>query len=178
MKLAKQAGQSTIEFIFCFAFGVSIILLIFTSAMNYTTGYIVHYATFMASRTYLTADSYAGSFGGYSDSLNGTEATTRAVFERYNLGIFDINPSNFAVNTASSSQTGERYLTVGARTLFDQRMDIVGRVTGQTKLELVSESFLGKEPTRAACATRTCKGVTNEETCDASMDVTLFDDGC
>lgn len=178
MKIAKEAGQSTIEFIFCFAFGVSIILLIFTSAMNYTTGYIVHYATFMASRAYLTADSYAGKFNGYNDSLNGTEATTRQVFAKYNLGVFNIKPSDFSLNPTSGNLPSENYLTVGTRTTFDQKLDVVGRITGQNKLELVSESFIGKEPTRAACATRVCKAMTNLDTCSAQMDITLFDDGC
>ena len=57
-------------------------------------------------------------------------------------------------------------------------MDVIGRVTGQTELELISESFLGREPTRGVCATRVCKAITGEEICTSSMDITLYDDGC
>jgi hypothetical protein len=176
--MKKQAGQSTIEFIFTFAFGVSVILLIFNQAMNYATGYLVHYATFMASRTYLTADRHIGTFADTGASLNGAEERARAVFNQYNLSIFDIPATGFAINAPNAGNTAE-YITVGARTIFDQRMDMIGRVAGQKKLELVSESFLGKEPTRATCASRVCKAITNQETCNSSqMDITLFDDGC
>ena len=50
----NQSGQSTIEFIFCFVFAVSFILLVFNTSLNYVSGYVAHYATFMASRVYLT----------------------------------------------------------------------------------------------------------------------------
>ncbi len=177
-KNIAQAGQSTIEFIFTFAFGLSVILLIFNAAMNYTTGYIVHYATFMASRVYLTAENFTGSMadGGLS-SVSSAEGKATRAFAAYNLQIFNIKTEDFAINKLTGGN-GSEYLTTGARTLFEQRIDILGRVAGQKKLELVSESFLGKEPSRAACAARVCFAVTNQQECTPDMDITLFDDGC
>lgn len=172
-----QSGQSTIEFILTFAFGVSFIFVIFNGAMNYATGYIVHYATFMASRTYLTADSHKGIIGDSVQSMSGAEAKAREVFNNYNLNIFKIDSSNFTINPAGNTSP-ETYLTVGGQTSFDLTMDVLGRVAGQKKLELVSEAFLGKEVTRAECATRTCFAITGTTTCTADMDITLFDDGC
>jgi hypothetical protein len=175
----NESGQSTIEFIFTFAFGLSIILMIFNAAMNYTTGYIVHYATFMASRAYLVADTFQGSntSGDPRGSITGLEQKAMSVFSAYNLGIFKINASNFSVNAVTMNGASEA-MTVGTRTIFEQPIDIVGKVAGQNKLQLVSESFLGKEPTRLACALRVCYGITGTENCTPAMDITLYDDGC
>ncbi len=180
MKALNQRGQSTIEFIFTFVFGVSVILVIFNGAMNHATGYLVHYATFMASRSYLTGDNYLGTFGGAEvDGFQSqAEARAREVFNQYNLGIFKIDPNGFKVNHASGGMPISHYLTVGTLTVFEQPIDVVGRVAGQSKLFLESQSYLGKEPTRFSCALQMCRAVTAGESCRADMDVTLFDDGC
>lgn len=174
MKNQNQKGQSTIEFIFTFAFGVSMILMIFNSSMNYVSGYLAHYATFMASRVYLTADSHLNTT---TASLNGAEDRARNTFKNYSLGIFNIPDSSFQINPAGQT-TASTYLTVGGFTTFDLSIDALGKIAGQSKLELVSESFLGKEPTRAECFVRTCLAVTGRENCSNNDDVTLFDDGC
>lgn len=176
-KIKNEKGQSTVEFILTFSFAVSLIFLIFNSAMNFATGYIVHYATFMASRTYLTAESYVGSFGSSQISLQNSESTAREVFKKYNLSIFNIDDSALTVNPPGSGGNGNQ-LTVGVYTVFEQKMDFMGKIAGQNKLELVSESFLGKEPTRAECATRVCMAITGQDTCSDSLDITLYDDGC
>lgn len=174
--MRNEKGQSTIEFILTFAFGVSIILLIFNSAMNHVTGYLVHYATFMASRTYLTTESYNGNIGNYEVSYQAAAGEAQAIFNRYNLGIFNIPASGFKINSAGGNL--DNYLGVGATTAFQRPIDIMGQVAGRRKINLVSESFLGKEPTRAVCATRVCEALTGGRNCSAEMDVTLFDDGC
>lgn len=177
MRNRNERGQSTIEFIFTFVFGVSIIFLIFNSAMNHATGYLVHYGTFMASRTYLTADSYRGNFGSSPNQFDSLfEQKAKDVFEQYNLSIFGINSSFFRVNHPDGIP--QDYLTVGTYVLFDQRIDVIGRIAGQNRLELTSESYLGKEPTRFTCALQTCRGLTAGDTCDPTLDVTLFDNGC
>jgi hypothetical protein len=177
VKTNNQDGQSTVEFILAFAFGVSLILVIFNSAMNHATGYLVHYATFMASRVYLVSDTHTGNIGNSSPSLSGAIEKATEVFDGYNLGIFNIPTSNFKINPAGGTGAAE-YLTVGGYTTFELSIDALGQVAGQKKLEMVSEAFLGKEVTRAECATRTCYGMTGSEACDATMDITLFDDGC
>jgi hypothetical protein len=172
-----EKGQSTVEFILTFAFGVSFILVIFNSAMNYATGYLVHYATFMASRVYLTSDSHTGTIGNSTPSLSGATEKAKNAFNGYNLSIFNVPNDNFQINAAGSPDP-TNYLTVGGYTTFELTIDILGKLTGSKKLELVSESFLGKEVTRAECATRTCFGMTGSESCESTMDITLFDDGC
>lgn len=178
----NQCGQSTIEFIFTFVFGVSVILVVFNAAMNQASGYLVHYATFMASRSYLTADNYRGSLENGADDVNRyqtvAEERAREVFNQYNLGVFKVESSNFFINPTDASLSANEYLTVGTFTFFSQRIDVIGRVAGQSTLSLISESYLGKEPTRFSCAVQMCRAVTTEETCSPQMDITLFDDGC
>lgn len=169
----NESGQSTIEFILTFAFGVSFVLVIFNSAINYARGYLVHYATFMASRVYLTADN---NLADPDFSYNPGEQKAKDAFNQYNLSAVNIPDNAFSVNTAPTTET--RHLLVGGRTSFELQIDILGRVAGEKKLELVSESFLGKEPTRAACYAQVCKAITGSDACDPSMDITLFDDGC
>lgn len=175
-RFSSQEGQSTVEFILTFAFGVSLILLIFNSAMNYATGYLVQYATFMASRVYLTADNHTGSIGSVGPSLSGSREKATEAYNNYNMSIF-IPDGEFIINPAGATDAST-YLTVGAYTKFQLSIDVLGKLTGQQKLEMVSESFLGKEPTRAECATRVCKAVTGQDSCDQNLDVTLYDNGC
>jgi hypothetical protein len=177
MKIKNEEGQSTVEFILTFAFGVSLILVIFNTAMNYATGYLVQYATFMASRVYLTSDNFTGNIGITAPSLSGSKQRAQEAFNSYNLSIFNVPNSNFNINAAGNTDDST-YLTVGAFTTFDLTIDPLGKLAGQKKLEMVSESFLGKEPTRAECASRVCHAVTGDVNCDRSFDITLFDNGC
>lgn len=176
-KKNNEKGQSTVEFILTFAFGVSLILVIFNTAMNFATGYLVHYATFMASRVYLTQDNMTGTIGNSSPALAGSVDTAKAAFNVYNLSIFNVENSSFKINPAGDNDPSA-YMTVGGVTTFELNIDILGKVAGSKKLEMTSESFLGKEVTRAECASRTCFGITGQESCDDSYDITLFDDGC
>lgn len=171
----NEKGQSTVEFILTFAFGVSLILVIFNSALNYATGFLVHYATFMSSRVYLTADAHIGGIGSVGPSLSDASERARQAYNNYNLNIF-IPQGQFQINPAGNT-TSDEYPTVGAYTKFELSIDMLGRLAGAQKLEMVSESFLGKEPTRAECATRTCRAVTGGESCEG-LDITLYDNGC
>jgi hypothetical protein len=177
MKKNNQSGQSTVEFILVFAFGVSLILVVFSTAINHATGYLVQYATFMASRAYLTQDNFTGNIDNTSPALNESVENAKAVFKSYNLSAFKIPDSSFEINPAGDTSSST-YLTVGGYTTFDLSIDPIGKVAGQKKLEMVSEAFLGKEPTRAECASRVCFAITGTITCGREMDVTLFDDGC
>lgn len=172
--MRNEKGQSTVEFIFTFCFGVSIIFMVFTSALNHCTGYLVHYATFMASRVYLTSDNYAGQISGAGAPPPTQDAIQ--TYADYKLVGFKVGPEKFSINPPGSN--AKEYLTVGAKTVFEMRIDAVGRITGAKDLELVSESFLGHEPTRAQCANRTCFGITNGVGCQIGFDITLFDNGC
>lgn len=178
-KSANEEGQSTVEFIMTFALGVSVVLFIFKSALNYSTGYLIHYATFMASRTFLTSELYLGNYSNQEAAISRGEEDAKLVFAAYDLGIFDIENLQFKINRPHLGQNSGEYIAVGGYTIFDAKMDMVGQVAGQKKLEMVSESFLGKEPVRTECASRTCFAITGNMECDnATLDITLFDDGC
>ena len=60
----KESGQSTIEFLCTFAFVLATIFVFLKIAMNVTNGYLVHYATYMASRAYLVNDNGSNSPSG------------------------------------------------------------------------------------------------------------------
>lgn len=178
MEKNNQDGQSTIEFILTFIFGISLIFFVVNTSINYATGYLVHYATFMASRAYLTVDTHIGNSDNTGPSLYRSEAKTKEVFNNYNLGIFDISSENLKLNLVEDVKgDNTKNLTVGTYTHFVLNMDLIGQIAGKKKMDLVSESFLGKEPTRAECASRVCYAITGGYNCDY-MDITLFDDGC
>jgi len=176
-RLLEQSGQSTVEFILTFAFGVSLILVIFNTAMNFATGYLVHYATFMASRVYLTQDNFTGTVGNSAPALSGAEEKAKSAFNIYKLTVFNVSNESFKINPAGNTDPST-YMTVGGVTTFELPIDILEKVAGSKKLEMTSESFIGKEVTRAECASRTCFGITGTESCDDTYDITLYDDGC
>lgn len=173
----NQDGQSTIEFIFSFIFAVSLILMVFNTSLNYASGYVTHYATFMASRIFMVRDTAVNNdWSGAQSKSQGVEMAKQAFKERYNLSIFNIN-SDLEINNNPDTDAGQ-YLMVGAFVRYDRKIDLVGQITGGKKLELISESFLGREPVRSVCASRICMAITGQENCNSSWDVTLFDDGC
>lgn len=172
--IKKQDGQSTIEFILTFTFGMSAILLIFNSAINYTVGYLTHYATFMASRTFLTVDSDSND---PMQSISEAQSRAQSTFARFNLNKFGVPNSALKFNPPQSSMSSSDYLMVGAYAVYDREIDIMGKLTGNTKATMVSESFLGREVSRGECIRRVCFAMTGGTSC-AGVDVTLIDDGC
>jgi hypothetical protein len=175
----NQSGQSTIEFIFCFVFAVSFILLVFNTSLNYVSGYVAHYATFMASRVYLTQSSNQNTWGP-GNTISLAEERSKEAFKNYSLGVFGIKEDGFSVSETGrrAELTADEYLTVGVFTKFDRKMDLVGQIAGQSRLDLITESYLGREPSRGVCASRVCKAITGQDECTENMDITLFDDGC
>lgn len=177
----NQSGQSTIEFIFSFIFAVSLILMVFNTSINYAAGYVTHYATFMASRVFLTQDSNDTTEGSGS-TMSVAQSAALQTFQKYNLEVFGIQTDSFNPSQQGDDVTAGEYLMIGIRTSFKRKMDVVGRVTGQQELILTSESFLGREPTRGVCAQRVCYAITGQTSgchgSGASLDITMFDDGC
>jgi hypothetical protein len=171
----NENGQSTIEFIFSFIFAVSLILMVFNTSLNYASGYVTHYATFMASRVFMTQDSNQTSAWG-AGPRDQAFSKANAAFTAFKLDVFGIQ-TTLEVNDRQNVSAGE-YLMIGTYAKFSRKMDMLGQIVGETKLELISESFLGREPTRGVCASRICKAITDTDTCSNSLDITLYDDGC
>jgi flavin-binding protein dodecin len=174
----RQSGQSTIEFLFCFVFAVSFILMVFNVSINYVSGYVAHYATFMASRVFLTHSSNFNTMGP-GDTISKATDRARATFNIYSLDFLGINSSGFNVSNAAKQEllSADEYLMVGVYTKFEKKIDIIGQITGQKKLELISESYLGREPSRGVCVQRTCFGMFGGNCPDSTpVDYTVYDD--
>lgn len=184
MKFLNEKGQSAIEFIIAFAFILAISFLFVRLAFNFTTGYLAHYATFMASRVFLTQDSSAGpaAVASVVGSASGGGATTASglaknEFLKYRLDVVGVDQSKLRFNIPGSGVLND---FVGAYFEFELPMSILGFVGGNKKAKLVSESFLGKEPPRGTCFQRTCWAMNHsDQACEnPAFFLTLFDNGC
>jgi hypothetical protein len=178
----NQRGQSSIEFVLSFIFVLALFFLFVQLAINLTSGYFVHYATFMASRVYLTQDNGNASISssvGTASGGGGDSATAMAMseFNKYRLDLFDVASSNLRFNIPES---GVLYEFVGAYVKYQKPITIIKAIGGDAKIDFLSESFIGKEPTRHTCLDRACKSVLQQdmECSSASMHLTLFDNGC
>ena len=165
-----QKGQASIEFILTFAFGIGLSLLFVSLAINMTRGYLVHYANFMASRTFLSYDS--GSTNTVDASISSAANRARDTFNRYPLASFDIE-AIFKVNVPLENAQAMS----GSTAMFKERTTPLNLVGGTNEANFLSESFLGKEPVRLQCLRSTC-GAMGLGGCGSVMDVTVFDNGC
>jgi len=149
MKLKNQNGQSTIEFILTFTVTVGFIFLFLQMSINYTNGYLIHHATYMASRSYLTADSER------KDPLEGdveAEKFAKATFARYMPAFLKLDSSKLKINNPSTSKKA----FVGLYYEFSQIFSL-SLIGGRENMDFRSESFLGREPTRPETYEQICK---------------------
>lgn len=167
----NQKGQATIEFLLVFAFALGVTFLFLNLAINSTQGYIVHYANFMASRTFLT---YDGGSNNLQNGINQAASASRRVFNRYPLKAFDIKAQ---FNVLKPTLGAANALYSGTTSQFEKRITPFKLVGGGAKVIMYSESFLSKEPLRFACWQGTCSGIA-QNSCDFGLDTTLFDNGC
>lgn len=165
----KEGGQSTIEFLIVFAFGVGFSVLFLNNAINSVQGYLVHYANFMASRTFLTHD--VSGTTSEEIAFNRAEQVAEAKYKQYPLERFQIT-SEFTVRRPG----GRTSLFSGTVAKFRQDLSALG-IIGGGEATLVSESFLGKEPVRYRCYLSLCEAL-NLGNCGGVVDATLFDNGC
>lgn len=170
--IKKESGQSTIEFLTTMTFAIGLVFFVVRLALVYTNGFLVHYATFMASRSYLVIDNnLAGA--STADPVAADEA--KKVFESYQvLSLLDASNVDFQVN---SPDFGGRKSYVGPYVKFKQRFPSPSLVGTNQTLNLTSESFLGREPTRSECVERICEALTAAGT-NCNQYVTFFDNGC
>ena len=191
MKTQAQSGQSTIEFILTFMFSLGVVFLFVNVAVNYSVGYLVHYATFMASRTYLTVDS---GIGDPTASAGQAQSAALSTFQRFKMASLGVpaggvlpagdTAAGMHINSYATVNDSAEALFVGVYTVFQKPLSFFRSIGGTTNATFVSESYLGKEPVRADCYERTCAaiklgtggGVTS---CSGeNNDFTVFDNGC
>ena len=89
------------------------------------------------------------------------------------------------MNSYVSVPNPKDVLYVGAYTVFKRPLSYLPIVGGGDPATLISESFLGKEPTRMECWKRTCEAILLAVSaapgqCQTTnnFDFTIMDDGC
>jgi hypothetical protein len=174
MAVNNEKGQSTIEFIMTFSIAVGFIFLFLKMAMNYTDGFMVHHATFMAARAYLVSDENRVSLDeGDSAALN----KARQVFTKYlPEALISYAPaSSLKENNPDPGQT-KFHAFVGLWIQFTQKFSL-GFVGGSEYMKLVSEAFLGREPTREESRKQVCEAIRSLGLSSCNVHVTLEDNG-
>lgn len=167
----NQSGQSTIEFIFSFSIAFFIIIYTIKIALNYTTGYLVHYATYMSSRAYLT---FEGNGNETAASSTAVEVFRGTKVDAYFSGL-NIDANNPRVT--GSLTDPQRTILNGIQYDWTTTFSVNGMFGGSQMLNMRSESFLGREPDRKSCVIQTCVAARNSSgQCGRAF--TLVDNGC
>ncbi|MCP4913918.1 MAG: hypothetical protein GY909_12470 [Oligoflexia bacterium] len=169
----KNEGQSTIEFLMSFVFVIGFMMTFVRITLNYTNGFLVHYATFVSSRAYMVADNNGS--GGAADNYAFLQATK--VYEKFNFAAF-INEydSPLRVNTPGSMDSPQTNIYVGVYADYTDFFSTPNLGPAET-LELRSESYLGREPTRVECYEQVCEMV-KQMGGDCQYHATFVDNGC
>lgn len=174
MKMKNEYGQSTIEFILTFALTLGVVVLLLSATMNYVTGYLVHYATFSASRAYLTYDEAQPDI---SSAIRSAEDKAKTIFDKFLVKSFGVS----GILSFNNPGLDNIYEYVGVFYNYKTNLKGTGFIGGK-EIKMLSESFLGKEPTRSDCRCQTQQAI--GISCNGSFstsiteDVTLYDNGC
>lgn len=175
----NQKGQSTIEFLITFVFSTGILFLFISLGLNFTSGYLAHYATFMSSRVYLTSEQGSNDS---SSTDNFAKTQTQDFFAKFKLNQFGINKSSLGNGDIfdPDNPPGNKYEYVGVKIEFDRKLNIAGFADGGQKLHLISESYIGREVVRADCKQRIWdamgSGMAQENS--VTVHITAEDNGC
>jgi hypothetical protein len=170
----NDSGQSTIEFILSFAIAFGFLTAFYKIAMLYTNGYLSHYVTFQVSRAYMVGEDLRNNPEG-SDA--GSMLGARKVYNYYNLeGIIPGFTGTLTFNDPETNSGNQTNLYVGARLSYEDSLLIPGTAK-RIPVSMISESFLGFEPTRAECYYRICDSLA-ELGASCSVHTTVTDNGC
>lgn len=175
-KKHNEKGQSTIEFLTSIIFVLGMFYTFIQLAFNATDGFYVHYATFMASRTYLVADSNSIN----AESVdNFAKAMAEETFKNLKVSAFGYDLSGLKFNLQSQVGSGLSVLYLGAIFTFKQNLSPVPFISN-LEMTLTSESFLGKEPSKQECVERIGKAMEKAKSGVFNDFIlhTFFDNGC
>ncbi len=173
----NNLGQSLVEFLICICFVLGFMVMFLRVAISVTDGYLVHYATFMAARTYLVIDDGANRLD-YND--NDPRQEVRQVFAKYRRYFFERPENELEIIAPSTFQQANNHYFTGVQYRFSGKLPAPSSVAG-VRPQLTSEAFLGKEPTIAGClegisrAFREFCSIDNGAGCDHA---TYDDNGC
>ena len=166
----KNEGQSTIEFLITFGFTLLLLFVMVKLSLNVTNGFLVHYATYAASRAFLVVDTFSNTPDG-SDAE--AEARAKEVFKKIVAG------NTVTVTPHKIGDVDGKSVFLGVRAQFVQKLAFSNVVGGKKPVTFLSESYIGRTPTMSECVTRICDavkliGVRDE----CELNVTLEDNGC
>ncbi len=176
--MCDNDGQSTIEFLTSFIFVFGLLFMFIKIGINTTSGYVIHYATFMASRTYLVHDENSNNVGtGDTRAENATRRVFSEIIAQAGLG-------GITLEFNAPSFSGRKAL-VGVRAKFKQKFSFSKLIGGGKMMDMVSESYLGREPVRAECLDQVCDAtaiIAGSNACESEVNgktfSTLYDNGC
>ena len=171
--LYRREGQSTIEFLVTFPMVILFLFFFLKLSFNFTMGYLAHYATFMSSRTFLVFDDDS-KFD--TNAENAARGAFRSVLLDRVSNKFRGNPTFNSVPDISGVGNASPVFK-GAVFSYRETFSISNLLGGTDKVDLVSESFLGREPTRIGCLQRICQSL-GELVGNCTDLVTLSDNGC
>jgi hypothetical protein len=174
MSLKNEKGQSTIEFIMSFTAAVGFIFLFLKMALNYTNGYMVHHATFMASRAYLVIDPESEQTVEGRDKIAAEEAIVV-----FNKNLPEKLISNFdgkLTDIGTSPSSAQFAAFIGVWVEFTQKFSL-SFVGGKDPIKFRSESFLGREPTRVESLGQICLAIKSVTGSSCEYQATLEDNG-
>jgi hypothetical protein len=169
--ISSDSGQSTIEFLTTFSVVLTFLFVFVRVALSFTNGYMVHYATFMASRTYYT----------YDDNSNEPAGIDSRAFTKARETFGKIISANGIELEQHSPESGNNKTFVGVIAKFRQKFSSSNVIGGNELIDFVSESFLGRTPMNGECAEMTCEGIKNAlgtSSCELKDHTTVFDNGC
>lgn len=169
--MKNNKGQSTAEFILAFAFMSLFVIVFIQMAQNYVKGYVIHYATFMTSRSYLVQDNG-------SDIISTADDNARTVAEGSVLKKMLKLNNKTKVQFRNPGSGGKKVFS-GTVLTYSESFSPSEMVGGTDKVKFVSESFLGRTFTTSECARNIClllKEIGGIECKSGHM--TLFDNGC
>lgn len=164
----NQKGQSVIEFLLTFTIVMGMLFFYFKMSLGFTNGYMIHYATYMASRSFLTSDSWDTNPDGKAFQK------AQSVFKRL-LPEGLINGFNGELKVNDPESVIFKVFT-GVYADFNATYS-VGIVGGKTPIFHRSESFLGREPTRLESTEQTCFAIARATKNGCNLLVTLDDNG-
>ena len=170
----NEKGQSTIEFIMTFTAAVGFIFLFLKMSLNFTDGYMVHHATYMAARAYLVDDQDR-------DAIEDGDARAfekaRSVFTKYLPPDFVTGVTSADLKENNPDPVNTKFQAfIGVWITFTQKFAL-GFIGGTESMTMTSEAFLGREPTRAEAKRQSCNAIKDLGLNKCDVHVTLDDNG-
>jgi hypothetical protein len=168
--LSGQSGQSTIEFLSGFIMMVSFIFIFIDFSLNMTNGYLVHYATYMASRVYLVGDNNS------NDPVGSETKAMKNAKKIFNQYMYLNLRGKLKFNQGLGGESIKK-VYVGSYYEYSPIFTSASMLAGNKKMDFRSESFLGREPSKASCLERVCRAI-KDLGGDCQTHTTLVDNGC